>query len=201
MSERPPPSPRWISGIEPPKELLAATGTEILQIHCREQPQRFEELIHAYGSDPALRRQLRSLRELASKPGPLIFLGMGASLCSSISGSVFLNAHGRSAFSVDAGEWLHYSTSAWDAAALSVLLTTSGESAELVELMKNRGDRLLALVSNNPASTCWELAENRLPILAGPEYGNATKTYTNAAAVSIVLASEMLGLPWEEDAR
>jgi glucosamine--fructose-6-phosphate aminotransferase (isomerizing) len=39
-----------------------------------------------------------------------------------------------------------------------------------------------------------------LPILAGPEYGNATKTYTNATAASIILASEMLGLGWQDDA-
>jgi glucosamine--fructose-6-phosphate aminotransferase (isomerizing) len=39
-----------------------------------------------------------------------------------------------------------------------------------------------------------------LPILAGPEYGNATKTYTNATAASIILASEMLGISWEKDA-
>jgi glucosamine--fructose-6-phosphate aminotransferase (isomerizing) len=44
------------------------------------------------------------------------------------------------------------------------------------------------------------LAENKLPILGGPEYGNATKTYTNATAASIILASELLDLPWKEDA-
>ncbi len=200
MRDMPPPSAGWISGVEPPKELLIATGTQILEMECREQPQRLAELIHAYASDPALHAQLGTLRELATKPGPVLFLGMGASYCASFSGSVFLEAHGRSGFSVDAGEWLHYGTSTWDAAALSVLLTTSGESAELVELFKRRGNRALALLCNNPASTCWRLAENKLPILAGPEYGNATKTYTNAAAGSIILASEMLGLPWKREA-
>jgi glucosamine--fructose-6-phosphate aminotransferase (isomerizing) len=200
MRDKPPPTASWISGIEPPKELLNATGTEILQIECREQPQRLTDLFRAYASDPTLRSQLRTLRQLATKPGPVILLGMGASFCASFSGSVFLEAHGKSAFSVDAGEWLHYSTSTWDDAALSVLLTTSGESAELVELIKKRGNRPLALICNNPASTCWGLAENRLPILAGPEYGNATKTYTNAAAASIILASEILSLPWEKHA-
>jgi glutamine---fructose-6-phosphate transaminase (isomerizing) len=81
-----------------------------------------------------------------------------------------------------------------------VLLTTSGESAELVELFRMGSERKLGLICNNPASTCWNLTENRLPILAGPEYGNATKTYTNATAASIILASEMLGLAWEKDA-
>jgi glucosamine--fructose-6-phosphate aminotransferase (isomerizing) len=111
-----------------------------------------------------------------------------------------LQSHGKPSFSVDAGEWLNYSTSVWDDAALSVLSTTSGESAELVELFKRGGERALSLICNNPASTCWNLAENRLPILAGPEYGNATKTYTNSTAASIILASEILGRPWLEDA-
>ena len=65
-----------------------------------------------------------------------MFIGMGASYCSSFSASVELTTHGRPSFSADAGEWLHYARPVWNDAALSVLLTTSGESAELVELMK-----------------------------------------------------------------
>jgi glucosamine--fructose-6-phosphate aminotransferase (isomerizing) len=193
-------APRWINGIEPVKELLAANGTQILEIECREQPDRLRELIRAYASDPAICSELKKLKELASKKGPVLFIGMGGSFCSSISGSVMLQSHGKPSFSVDAGEWLNYSTSVWDDAALSVLSTTSGESAELVELFKRGGERALSLICNNPASTCWNLAENKLPILAGPEYGNATKTYTNSTAASIILASEILGRPWLEDA-
>jgi glucosamine--fructose-6-phosphate aminotransferase (isomerizing) len=193
-------APRWISGIEPRKELLDANGTQILEIECREQPGRLRELIDAYAGDPAVRTELKKLRGLASKKGPVLFIGMGASWCSSISGSVMLQSHGRSSFTLDAGEWMHYASRVWGDAALSVLLTTSGESAELVELFRRAEGRTLGLICNNPASTCWKLAENKLPILAGPEYGNATKTYTNATAASIVLASEILGRPWREDA-
>ena len=193
-------APRWINGIEPVKELLAANGTQILEIECREQPDRLRELIRVYSSDPAICNELKKLKELASRKGPVLFIGMGGSFCSSISGSVMLQSHGKPSFSVDAGEWLNYSTSVWDDAALSVLSTTSGESAEQVELFKRGGGRALSLICNNPASTCWNLAENRLPILAGPEYGNATKTYTNSTAASIILASEILGRPWLEEA-
>jgi len=64
-----------------------------------------------------------------------------------------------------------------------------------------RGSRgALALICNNSASTGWGLAENKLPILAGPEYGNATKTYTNSTAAAIIAASEILSLPWQKDA-
>ncbi len=192
--------PRWISGVEPPKELLTATGTQILEIECREQPARLRDLLQPYRDNATIRAELKKFRELAAKKGPVLFIGMGASFCSSISGSVFLQSHGRLSFSVDAGEWLHYASTSWGEAALSVLLTTSGESAELVELFKEKGDKTLGLICNNPVSTCWKRAENKLPILAGPEYGNATKTYTNATAAAIILASEMLGYPWEEDA-
>lgn len=193
-------APRWISGIDPPKELLAANGTQILEIECRQQPERLRELIDAYRGGATIRGELKALRDLAARKGPVLFIGMGASFCSSISGSILLQTHKRSSFSVDAGEWLHYGLPSWKDAAVSVLLTTSGESAELVELFKRGKDQPLGLICNNAASTCWSLANHKLPILAGPEYGNATKTYTNATAASIILASEMVGLRWESAA-
>lgn len=195
-------APRWIAGVEPPKELLSATGTQILELECREQPARLRELIHAYHNDPTLLAELEQLHRAAQEKGPVLFLGMGASFCSSFGGSVFLQTHGRFSVSIDAGEWLHYGRPVWGDAALSVLLTTSGESAELVELFKagNAAGRKLGLICNNPASTCWKLAECRLPILAGPEYGNATKTYINATAAAIILAAEILNRPWKKDA-
>jgi glucosamine--fructose-6-phosphate aminotransferase (isomerizing) len=101
---------------------------------------------------------------------------------------------------VDAGEWLHYARPVWKDAAISVLVTASGESAELVEFMKQDLGGPTALICNNPASPCWKLADHPLPILAGPEYGNATKTYTNSTASAVILASEILGLDWQNDA-
>jgi glucosamine--fructose-6-phosphate aminotransferase (isomerizing) len=193
-------APRWISGIEPSKELLTATGTQILEMECREQPARLRELIQTYRSDPEVCGQLARFRELSAKRGPVLFVGMGASYCSSISGSVLLQSKGRFSFSVDAGEWLHYAKAIWDNPGLSILLTTSGESAELVELFKQDHGSRLGLICNNPVSTCWNLARTKLPILAGPEYGNATKTYTNSTAAAIILASEIAGLRWEDEA-
>jgi glutamine---fructose-6-phosphate transaminase (isomerizing) len=192
--------PRWVGGVAPPSELLSATGTQILERECREQPVRLRQLIDAYRNDAAIRAQLKTFRQLAARPGAVLFAGMGASYCSAIAGSILLQSHGRLSFTVDAGEWLHYSSSLDKDTALLMLLTTSGESAELVELMRSRGDQPLGLLCNNTASTCWELGRNKLPILAGPEYGNATKTYTNATAAAIILASEILGIPWEKDA-
>jgi len=200
MSEGPVTRPRWIGGIEPPRELLSAGGTAILELECRQQPEKLRGLITAYSTDAAIRASLEHLREQAKRPGPILLIGMGASLCSAISGSVLLQSHGRLSFSVDAGEWLHYAEPLWKQAALSVLLTTSGESAELVHLMQRMEERPVGLICNNEASPCWRLAKHPLPILAGPEYGNATKTYTSATAAAIILASEILGLDWQQDA-
>jgi glucosamine--fructose-6-phosphate aminotransferase (isomerizing) len=193
-------APRWISGIEPSKELLAATGTQILEMECREQTVRLLEMVRSYRNSPEIREHLKRFRELGTQKGPILFVGMGASYCSSISGSILLQTHGRFSFSADAGEWLHYASPVWGDASLSVLLTTSGESAELVELFKRNHEKPLGLICNNPVSCCWNLAQTKLPILAGPEYGNATKTYTNATAAAIILASEIAGLSWEEQA-
>ena len=180
--------PRWIAGVKPADELLAMNGTQILEYECRQQPAKLRELIAAYQSSDEIRRQLRYAREItASSNAPVIFLGMGGSLCSSIAASTHLQANGRLAFAVDAGEWLHYAHDVWKDAALSVLVTASGESAELVAFMKQGTGGPLTLICNNPASPCWQLAQHRLPILAGPEYGNATKTYTNSTASGIIL--------------
>ena len=192
-------APRWVGGVEPAKELLTATGTQILEIECRQQPECLRQLLTAYAGESTIQAELEQFRRLAQRPGPVMWIGMGASYCSSISGSIYLQSHGRPSFSVDAGEWLNYSSSVWEDAGLSILLTTSGESAELVELFK-RAKRTPGLICNNAASTCWHLAQHKLPILAGPEYGNATKTYTNATAAAILLASTIAGRPWQKEA-
>jgi glucosamine--fructose-6-phosphate aminotransferase (isomerizing) len=82
-----------------------------------------------------------------------------------------------------------------------MLLTTSGESAELVQLCRQNNTKPIALICNNEQSACWSLTQIRLPIMAGPEYGNATKTYTNATAASIFLASHIAGRSWQGDAK
>lgn len=193
--------PHWIGGVEPPKQLLAMDGTQMLEYECREQPATLRALIAAYKNDGEIREELRAIRDAVSKSrAPVIFIGMGGSLCASFSASTHLQSNGRPAFSVDAGEWLHYAHPVWKDAAVSVLVTASGESAELVEFMKQDLGGPTALICNNAAGPCWNLAKHRFPILAGPEYGNATKTYTNSTAAGTILASEMLGSDWRNDA-
>lgn len=191
--------PKWIAGIEPPQEMLTMSMTEIYEKECREQPERLAELLQAYAEDKFIVEELKQLRQVAAAPGPILFIGMGASYCSSIAGAVWLQSCGRSSFFVDAGEWLHYSLPVWEQVAASILTTASGESAELVELCRKATKKPLLLLCNNQKSSCWSLLQQKLPLFAGPEYGNATKTYTNATAACLLLAYEMAGRSWQAD--
>jgi glutamine---fructose-6-phosphate transaminase (isomerizing) len=196
MTEVQPAGSSWIAGVEPPAELLNKSMISIYEMECREQPERLARLLRAYQDDGAIRNELDKFAETARSQGPVLFLGMGASYCSSITGVSHLQSHGRSSFAVDASEWLHYSET-WDDAALSLIVTTSGESAELVKLCQKGAQKPFGLLCNNDKSSCWSLVQHKLPILAGPEYGNATKTYTNATAACIVLASHIVGYAWQ----
>ena len=200
MENQPSSEPSWIAGVEPPSDVRRLDMTAIYEMECREQPECLVRLLRAYREDRSILNELETVHQMSLSPLPVLFVGMGASYCSSVTGSSFLQSRGRSSFAVDAGEWLHYSDAACDQAAISFLLTTSGESAELVQLCKSPSFKRMALLCNNEKSTCWSLAGTRFPILAGPEYGNATKTYTNATAACIVIASHLLGRPWKKDA-
>jgi glutamine---fructose-6-phosphate transaminase (isomerizing) len=192
--------PNWIAGVKPTAEILGMSMTEIYEKECREQPERLADVVRAYAEEESILKTLENLKQAALAAGPILFIGMGASFCSSITGSVWLQSRGRPSFFVDAGEWLHFSQPVWDKGAVSILTTASGESAELVQLCKKNPGRPSILLCNNEKSLCWSLVPERLPILAGPEYGNATKTYTNSVAATILLASHLVGRDWHQDA-
>ncbi|MGB7434628.1 MAG: SIS domain-containing protein [Candidatus Acidiferrum sp.] len=192
--------PNWIAGVTPPEEMLTMSMTAIFEKECREQPERLAGLVRAYAEDTSILEELKKLQRIADGSEPILFIGMGASYASSIAGSVWLQSSGRPSFFADAGEWLHFSAPVWDRVSASILTTTSGESAELVQLCRKDKNKPLILVCNNEKSACWALAEHKLPILAGPEYGNATKTFTNATAACIIVASQLAGRPWHREA-
>ena len=193
-----PSEPKWINGVAPDPDVLSYNGTQVLELECRQQPDLLKKLLTTYSTDMEIREQLDEFARLSARRGPVLFLGMGGSYCSSLSASTFLTSRGRLSFSLDAGEWLHYGQPVWRDAALSILMTTSGESAELTEILKQSSHLPTGLISNNSASTGWGLSANRLPILAGPEYGNATKTYSNATAAAIILAAKIVNHDWQE---
>jgi glucosamine--fructose-6-phosphate aminotransferase (isomerizing) len=152
---------RWIAGVKPPEEVRNLSMIAIFEKECREQPERLSELLRSYAEHEGIKGELHAVQALRPSPGPVLFLGMGASLCSSITGAMLLQSSGRTSFFVDAGEWLHYGLPIWGDVGVSVLVTTSGESAEMVELCKKTPAKPLVLICNNEQSTCWRLSNLR----------------------------------------
>ena len=179
---------------------LISGMTEIFSTECMQQKVLLGEVFSAYSVDPEIRAELERAKKAIRARLPLVWLGMGASYCSSISGANRYSLAGRPSFPVEASEWLHYAVSTWNDVAGPVLITTSGESAELVELCSRRQNFTRLLICNQPASSCWKAATIHLPILAGEEKGNATKSYINCTTVCMILASELLGQPWQTEA-
>ena len=173
---------------------------EIYLSECMEQPQCLNELFRAYSTDREIRIELEHVKDNVTPSKALVWLGMGASYCSSISGATRLSLSGRPSYCVEASEWLHFALSTWEHISGPILITTSGESAEMLDLCRQPGRHPRILICNSPESSCWKAAEVRLPIMVESEQGNATKTYTNCSAICTLLASELLGLPWQQEA-
>ena len=173
---------------------------EVFHSECLEQPQRLENVFQAYSTDSEIRGELERLKRSVSTSQPIIWLGMGASYCSSISGVTRCSLAGRPSFFVEASEWLHFALLTLEHVAGPILVTTSGESAELVEICRRAEKRPRILICNSLESACWKAADVRLPILAGQERGNATKSYTNCAAICAIVAAELLNEPWQQQA-
>lgn len=169
----------------------------LFRSECLEQPQRLLGLFQAYATDREIRREFARFKECVRLGEPLVWAGMGASYCSAISGANALSVCGYPSFVIEASEWLHFAQPTWEHIAGPILVTTSGESAELVELSRGKAGRTKILICNNTESTCWSAAQIRFPILAGDEEANATKTYTNSTALCTILASELAGKPWQ----
>ena len=76
-----------IGGVEPPSEMLTQSMTSIYEKECREQPARLEQLLRAYEKDKSITAEMDRLRQMSLSPGPVLWIGMGASYCSSLTGS------------------------------------------------------------------------------------------------------------------
>jgi glutamine---fructose-6-phosphate transaminase (isomerizing) len=184
---------------------MTASGEQIggvvsfYQSEFQEQPQKLAGLAAAYGSDPPIRTALQQFRSAISINGPVVWTGMGASYCSAIAASTLLSGAGWPSYALESSEFLHYATATWPRLGGLILISTSGESAELVQLARLDSVMPKVLLSNNDRSSCWQAAQIRFPILAGSESANATKTYTSSTAACMLMASELVGRPWQRD--
>jgi glutamine---fructose-6-phosphate transaminase (isomerizing) len=159
------------------------------------------------GQAEALRRAAGSLEEQAptldalgdavERRGSVVFTGMGSSYDACYPAVNELAARGLPALHVDAAELLHFRTNALSSDTVLVVVSQSGESAEIVRLAACLNDRpappLMTSLTNGLANELAERADLRLDTHAGPETGPSTMTFAGSVALLGAVAPILSG--------
>ena len=124
----------------------------------------------------------------------IIFTGMGSSFFSSYLASCLLNKYGLRAFVINASELLHYRFSLLRKKTLLVCVSQSGETFEIVQILKKRSKQFFCLgVTNEAESTLAQYADFVLLTKAGVEKMTSTKTYVTTNLVMLILGWVLSG--------
>jgi glutamine---fructose-6-phosphate transaminase (isomerizing) len=171
--------------------------------------QRMTELMEEISQQPAA---LSGLRKFYASPGAIpakalqsltpvwpptvIFTGMGSSLFAAFPAQAHLTGHGARALVWETAELVHHHLKVVRDDTLLVVVSQSGETAEVMRLLEAlpAEARVLA-VTNVEASPLAKRASLLLPMMAGEQTAVSTKTYTNAVAVLMYLAFAITGEP------
>ena len=147
-----------------------------------EQPQALEQTLAALEPHPALLSAGRYRR--------IVLTGMGSSFHAFHPLAIELAGHGFTVVMLETSELIHYHRRLLDAETLTIALSQSGRSAELVRLVEVNDRRsFLVAVTNAGDSPLAEGAHATVLTRAGSEFTVSSKTY---------LAS-LLALAWVGD--
>ena len=139
------------------------------------------------------REHLDRVREAADNARTIVFTGMGSSYDACYPAVNDLAGRGTASLLVDAAELLHFRRPILNAQTLAVIVSQSGESAEIVrlvnELAKQRARPFVVSLTNGLDNDLAKRADVRLDTWAGDEQGPSTMTF--AAAMST-----LSGLAW-----
>jgi glucosamine--fructose-6-phosphate aminotransferase (isomerizing) len=133
----------------------------------------------------------------AGRERTLVFTGMGSSYDACYPAVTALAAAGVPALHVDASEMLHFRRNLLPAAGLLVIVSQSGESAEVVRLIQGLEDvdrsPLILAVTNGTSNALARLADVVLDTRAGEEVGPSTVTFVAALVVLAAVARTLRG--------
>jgi len=153
-----------------------------------QQPAALADLRKFYSSPGAI--SYKALRKLVTKwPPVVVFTGMGSSLFAAYPAQAFLTALGFRALVWETAELLHHHLKVLKPDTLVVVVSQSGETVEVTELLKVLPPKcgLLAVV-NVEASTLARHTKLMLPMMAGHQSTVSTKTYMASVVVLMYLA-------------
>ena len=130
----------------------------------------------------------------ASRHTTVLFTGMGSSLHAAYPAQAYLTAAGYRALVWETAELLHHHMNFLADDTLLVVVSQSGETAEVRELLEALPSRQkVVAVTNVEASPLSKRGDLLLPMLAGTQASVSTKTYTCAVAVLMYLAFAIAG--------
>jgi len=159
------------------------------------QPAALELVRTYYGREHA--RLTESLEKMAgSSPRSILFTGMGSSLFAAYPAQAWLTNLGFQATAWETSELLYHHLNFLQKGTLVVIVSQSGESAEIVRLLDHlpAGIPLVAVV-NDEDSTLARRAGFVLPMLAGPQCTVTSSTFTCSVAALMYLAFAIAGKP------
>jgi glucosamine--fructose-6-phosphate aminotransferase (isomerizing) len=158
-----------------------------------EQPDKLEQLVSFYKSSNG-----GNMLELLSQLGEnktLLFSGMGSSLAASRFAVTYLWSVGKQAMYIEASELLHYGMPILSEDSLLVLISQSGESVEIKEILEALPDKITLIgITSDMGSTLAQKSTVALPLLCGEESTTSSKTYTASIAVVFLVAQVLAGL-------
>jgi len=152
-----------------------------------EQPQRLLDTLECLRESPALEHVAARLRR--GEFHRIVLTGMGSSFHALHPCTLQLVEHGFTALMVESSELVHYKRRLFDNETLVVVVSQSGQSAEVIRLLEvNRRRATLVAITNSPKSPLAENAEGAIITAAGEEFSVSCKTYVTA-----LLALQWLG--------
>lgn len=153
-----------------------------------------EELLQAisyYRSEP-VRRDLKQLAELRAKT--VVFSGMGSSHFCSFGADIELKRHGMTSTVISAGELLYYERGFLNGDTLLVLISQSGESAEIVHLLEALDQQVFVVaLTNDPNSTLAKRADLQFLMHVSDEISVTTRTYISSLVMTQLIAGAICG--------
>jgi glucosamine--fructose-6-phosphate aminotransferase (isomerizing) len=140
---------------------------------------------------------LERVREAGATARTIVFTGMGSSYDACYPAVNDLAGRGVPSLLVDTAELLHFRRPILTAQTLVVIVSQSGESAEIVklatEISKQRLRPFVISVTNGLDNDLARRADIRLDTWAGPETGPSTKTFAAAMTTLAGLARLLAG--------
>ena len=166
--------------------------TELME-EISQQPAALSGLRKFYASPGAI--PAKALRSLTPQASPtVIFTGMGSSLFAAYPAQAYLTEQGVRALVWETAELVHHHGKVLRADTLLVVVSQSGQTAEVMRLLDSLPvtTRVLA-VTNAEGSPLAKRASLLLPMMAGEQMAVSTKTYTCSVAVLMYLAFAIAG--------